>query len=65
MGAVLKAEVKTPKEPDSSIISVRLKVALVEELEEAAREAGMSRNKAIAQLLRFALEANKAKRPKR
>lgn len=68
MGAVLQADPPKPKslkESDSTTFTVRLKNVLLEELEAAAYEAGMSRNKAIAQLLRFALDANKAKPSKK
>jgi len=65
MGNVLQPEPpkrKAPKESDSSTFTVRLKNDLLEELEDAAYKAGMSRNKAIAKLLRFALDANGKKK---
>ena len=65
MGAVLKQESKDPKERDTTVISLRVKDTFLEEIDEAAREVGLSRNKAVERLLRFALDANAKKKPKR
>ncbi len=55
------------KEPDTIAASFRVKKALLKEIDAAAKAMGLSRNKAINQLLKFALDAHhrEAKRPKK
>lgn len=66
MGNVLKPEpVKERKAGGTTIISLRLKNELIEEIDVAAQESAMSRTKAVVKLLRFALDANKQKSTKR
>ncbi|MCC6747983.1 MAG: ribbon-helix-helix protein, CopG family [Deltaproteobacteria bacterium] len=60
------APVITPKEEvDLKTTSVRLAAAMVEELDQVARDAGQSRNEVIVQLLRYALDAHHAETKKK
>jgi hypothetical protein len=48
-----------PRRPESKPIQYRPPPGLIEEIDDAAKKAGLSRNKAMTQLLRFALDAAK------
>ena len=51
---------KEEKEPGPAAVSFRpASTQLIEEIDAAAKAAGISRNKAINQLLRYALDADK------
>ncbi len=45
-----------PKKPDKEVISIRLSSELLQNVDRAASEAGLSRNELINQCISYALE---------
>ena len=45
----------TPRKPEKEVISLRLAISTLEEIDEKAAEIGISRNELINQMIQYAL----------